>query len=155
MTTPTLQTAADLRNAAALVTKYGKATEEYIDPQGRVCATGAVRLAVGRYSRITSDFPTERYDFRDNAPGHPDAEEIHHREWRALSALLPLLPPASACGGACCAPESDADLDRAHVKLTRNRRDAIFHYNDFICEGGEALSLLLTQAAEKIEADLP
>jgi hypothetical protein len=46
-------------------------------------------------------------------------------------------------------------VEAYHEKLAKSPVDIVYHYNDFICEGGEELALLLIQAAEKLEADLP
>lgn len=155
MTPSPRQTADDLRSAALHVTTHGYTIGEYIDPSGRVCALGAIGLATGLFERVYDPAITQ-YDFKNTC--------LHSAQSRfaaAAEALAPLLP--IACDDGRChnnfpftggfsyvtTPEEHHELiakDPAHV---------VAHFNDFICEGGDALSLLLTQAAEKIEADLP
>lgn len=151
MTLPTPspeQTATDLRSAAQLVQEYGKASLDYVDPRGRVCAAGAVGLATGLFAR--------KLDPRSGTWGVSSHSTCSSqlRFIAALSALAPLLP-ISPCDGSCRPLNSLLPLEQHHAKIASNPEDTVFHFNDYVCEGGLALTAVLVQAAEKIEANLP
>lgn len=156
-----LQTAQDLRQAAQNVRDYGHTRREYVGPAGHVCAAGAIGVATGHFIRYT--LRSGAFDFV--SPPRISVEMRTEKSFdAAMRALSPLTP--TACPGECvthdpndCTHALDAPCDRAdayHERLAASTSpDRVYHYNDYICEGGEELALLLTQAAEKIEADLP
>lgn len=153
MTPSPRQTADDLRSAARLVRTHGHATHEYVDPMGRVCAVGAIGLATGSFQRL--QLSTGFWDF-----GHTGLLSLgfDERTTAAADALAPLLPTVCADGRCCPPPKGDTPYtmaDEFHERIKTHPHDIVFHFNDFICEGGEELATLLDQAAEKIEADLP
>jgi hypothetical protein len=159
------QTAQDLRAAAQAVTDYGYARFDYVSPiNGSVCAAGAIGIATSRFVRYTSD---EDGVFHYREPGwiKTNSPSIS-RFVNATAALAPLLP--TECSGDCdvvCDPnicahvpgEPCVSATEYHASLEAKNMglDRVFHYNDYICAGGEELTTLLTQAAEKIETDLP
>lgn len=150
MTTPAEQTAADLRNAALSVTFAGYARGVSLDTlTGRVCASGALQLAVGM-SRLDTEMrsyletrPT--YILRAITPysaANPLAlDRFEERIFAAARAMFDLLPPA-------CDDCTNA-WDITEPEMAR-----LIHFNDHVCSGGEELVTLLLTAAEKIEANL-
>lgn len=137
------QIAQDLRDAAQAVHSYGHARHNYVAPDGTVCAVGAIGLATGWFGRVVHP-DSGIWDFTSPPTGLDTRERFN----ASVAALAPLLP--QDCGGACTDSPGGFDAGyHGHMRPT----DRAFHFNDYICEGGAELALLLTQAAEKIEAD--
>jgi hypothetical protein len=155
---PLDQTVQDLRTAAQIVAHHGYSRGEYVNHAGQVCAAGAVGIATGYMVRYY-DEPTGSWDFRNIAAHGPEITseaESKARYLQAMQALAPILP-IDTCGGGCQSLGPDGPtLTSYHEHLrTAHPNDVVFHYNDFICEGGDELISALTEAAEKLEADLP
>lgn len=134
------QAAHDLRNAALVIEHAGLTRNNFMDgPAGPVCLDGALRVAVGTINYSTGHVQlTSQIDC------------LHYgRITAALEALTPLLPDTCTvhpdrfeCGYCFADMYLPADASRVH------------HFNDFVCSGGEEASLLLLQAAEKLETEL-
>jgi hypothetical protein len=149
MTPSPLQTAQDLRRSAQLVRTHGYARYNYVAEDGTLCAMGAVGIATGLYVRIAR--PYGIWDFEHAPMGtNPAGSDRLHACAEALAPLLSL-----DCKGSCTGSTIHKYVEAYHEKLAKSPVDIVYHYNDFICEGGEELALLLIQAAEKLEADLP
>lgn len=149
MTPSPLQTAQDLREAARNVRTHGYAKYNYVGPDGRLCAMGAVGIATGVYLRIPRPYGV--WDFGHIPAGaNPDGSDRLHACAAALAPLLSL-----DCKGSCMWITGHKHIEAKHEKIAKSPIDIVYHYNDFICEGGEELATLIDQSAEKIEANLP
>lgn len=141
MTTPTpRQTATDLRTAANVLSHAGHTTgQEVSNEHGSVCLLGAIGIACQDYGIRTAHLPDGMTVFLpkplENMSGSVmSTTEVSPRARAAIRAVASLLP----------APEHrDPDYQ------------VVYGYNDDVCTGEEEAALLLLQAAEKIEADLP
>lgn len=145
------QAAALLRNAALVLEHAGHATNDYVDNYtGTVCLEGALRVAAGnglRTIRNSTNSTNTPAPFRFGIGPYPDYGSPLYAAEEALISILPDRchehPSYTECG--YC--DSDRVLDPSTVR--------IHHFNDFVCRGGEEAQLVLIQAAEKIEANLP
>jgi hypothetical protein len=148
MTVDPRQTAADLRNASLIAEHAGLARGEYVSSEGAVCAEGAIHLATGvmLLHGYSAGGPTAYIYARPQRIAQQDRER---RSAAAIEALAPLL--STDCAGRCSMYWHRHPAQPDHVV---DAGEKVFHYNDFICRGGEELALLLLQAAEKLEAQL-
>ncbi len=145
-----VRAAALLRNAALVMHYTGYTREEYLNNRtGAVCMEGAMQAAAGNPLL----YDAERTDILGHSnPYHWVMNSVHQDSeamTAAVEALIPLLPEKcdqhssyNTCG------YCDSDLN---IEPTTAR---IHHFNDFVCTGGEEASLLLLQAAQKLEAEL-
>jgi hypothetical protein len=130
------QTARDLRNAALVMDTLGWCVGDWIEPDtAQVCLDGALELATGAPLLAEYIFGAEVIFL---SGGSPTDEESLSRYAAAQEAVAALLPPCPC----------------AHGEPLKVPANAVVHYNDAHCTGGEEASLLLIEAAEKLEADL-
>lgn len=143
---PTVQreAAALLRDAAQVIGTKGHTRQTYVDNKtGNVCMEGALRVASAGYHFFTLDGKKRQHLTHGEHFRTPAFEQ-------AIKALIPLLPDR------CTVHANPSDCGHCDTDMSLDPQESrIHHYNDFVCEGGSDASLLLTQAAEKIEGNLP
>lgn len=134
-----LTTASDLRRAAELVLAHGFTRRNYVGAGHTLCADGAIRLSVGDIKLVfDAAQPGHRYD----DTGISSMSTLYRRQ-AAISALAPLAP-IEGCTGKC-------NFDHSILPEPFYVDYRVYHYNDFICEGGPALASLLIRAATRLE----
>jgi hypothetical protein len=128
-------TAADLRNAALVMDTLGLGNGAFVNDQtAAVCMDGAIRLA--------TDCELLRHE-ADDLWTLSDTYQDSPRRIAATMALAELLPDR------CTAVHKNRCPFDLSVPDGR-----VYHYSDYHCDGTEASSALLVQAAEKLEAEL-
>lgn len=162
------QTANDLRVAAHAIETAGHGVADEISyTTGHLCLLGGIGVATGIYGietlpigdrRRANRFTTKPFVFEPTTPADEEPCPL------TLTASYPITPPraqAAIDAVARVLPDTAVYFDKAGVQGTFDKSKhkdpsfSVYHYNDFVCRGGEDACALLIEAAEKIEADLP